>query len=102
VQSASGFAVVGVAARIRMEGGRIASARVGVTGLSGKPYRAKNVEQLLEGTAGAPAEVKAAAATVADGIDASSDIHASADYRSHLARVYAARAITKAIGRAQA
>lgn len=102
VQSASGFAVVGVAARVRMEAGRVASARVGVTGLSGKPYRARNVEQLLEGTSGSAAEVKAAAAVVADGIDASSDIHASADYRSHLARVYAARAIAKAIARAGA
>ena len=100
IQSASGFAVVGVAARIRMEGGKVASARVGVTGLSGKPYRARNVEQRLEGTPGAAAEVQAAAALVAEGIDASGDIHASSDYRSHLARVYAARAITRAIGRA--
>jgi carbon-monoxide dehydrogenase medium subunit len=99
VQSASGFAVVGVAARIRLDGGKVTFARVGVTGLSGKPYRARNVEQALDGTAATPAEVQAAAALVADGIDASSDIHASADYRSHLARVFAARAITRAIGR---
>jgi aerobic carbon-monoxide dehydrogenase medium subunit len=102
VQSASGFAVVGVAARIRLEAGSIASACVGVTGLSGTPYRARNVEQMLEGKTGSPAEVQAAAAVVADGVDASSDIHASADYRAHLARVFAARAITRALARAGA
>jgi carbon-monoxide dehydrogenase medium subunit len=102
VQSASGFAVVGVAARIRMEDGTVGSVSVGVTGLSGKPYRARNVEQMLEGKSGTAAEVKAAAAVVADGIEASGDIHASADYRSHLARVFTARAITRALARAGA
>jgi carbon-monoxide dehydrogenase medium subunit len=102
VQSASGFAVVGVAARIRVEDGVIASASVGVTGLSGKPFRARNVEQMLDGKRGTAAEVQAAAAVVADGVDASSDIHASADYRSHLARVFAARALTRALARAGA
>ena len=40
VQPASGFAIVGIAARIRKSGGKVTMARVGVTGLSGKPYRA--------------------------------------------------------------
>ncbi len=52
LQPASGFAIVGIAARIRKSGGKIAMARVGVTGLSGKPYRAIEVEKALEGTAG--------------------------------------------------
>jgi aerobic carbon-monoxide dehydrogenase medium subunit len=102
VQSASGFAVVGVAARIGLRDGAIASASVGVTGLSGKPFRAHNVEQMLQGKGGSPAEVQAAAGVVADGVDASSDIHASADYRSHLARVFTARALTRALTRAGA
>ncbi len=46
------------------------------------------------------ADIQAAAAKAADGVDASSDIHASADYRSHLARVFAGRAITRAMARA--
>jgi carbon-monoxide dehydrogenase medium subunit len=100
VQSASGFAVVGIAARLRLEGGRIATARIGVTGLSGKPFRARNVEEMLERTSGAAEEVQEAAMHVADGIDASTDIHASADYRAHLASVFAARAIQRAIARA--
>jgi carbon-monoxide dehydrogenase medium subunit len=73
-----------------------------VTGLSGKAFRARNVEQMLEEKAGTPPEIQAAAAVVADGVDASSDIHASADYRSHLARVFTARALSRAMARAGA
>jgi len=99
LQPASGFAIVGVAARIRKSGGKVTMARVGVTGLSGKPYRATSVEKALEGTAGSAADVQKAAASVADGVDANSDLHASADYRKHMARVYTMRALTVALSR---
>ena len=99
-QPASGFAIVGVAARVRKAGGKISMARVGVTGLSGKPYRANSVEKTLEGTAGAASDIQKAAASVADGIDPNSDLHASAEYRKHLAQIYAQRALTVALSRA--
>jgi carbon-monoxide dehydrogenase medium subunit len=99
LQPASGFAIVGVAARIRKSGGKVTMARVGVTGLSGKPYRAMSVEKALEGTAGSAVDVQKAAASVADGVDANSDLHASADYRKHLGRVYTVRALTVALSR---
>ncbi|MBV6433659.1 MAG: Carbon monoxide dehydrogenase medium chain [Bryobacteraceae bacterium] len=99
-QPASGFALVGVAARVIKEGGRVSLARVGVTGLAGSSYRAGNVETLLVGTAGGEEDVKKAAAVVAEGKEANSDIHASADYRAHLARVYTARALRAALGMA--
>jgi len=99
LQPASGFAIVGIAARIRKSGGKIAMARVGVTGLSGKPYRATAVEKALEGTPGSPSDIQKASALVADGVDANSDLHASADYRKHLARVYTMRALAVAVSR---
>jgi len=89
VQPASGFAIVGVAVCVTKTDGRVTKARVGVTGLGAKAFRARNVESLLESGRGA-AE---AAAVIAEGIDANSDIHASADYRKHMAVVYARRAI---------
>ena len=101
-QSASGFAVVGVGARVTIDGGRIIRAGVGVTGLAGSAYRARNVEAMLLGTSGSAQDVQAAASVVADGVDANSDIHASADYRAHLARAFTARALTAAIQRAGA
>jgi carbon-monoxide dehydrogenase medium subunit len=100
VQPASGFAIVGVAARIRKSGGKIAMARIGVTGLSGKGFRATNVEALLEGASASEQDVRAAAARIADGVEANSDLHASAEYRKQMARVYAPRAIQAALARA--
>jgi carbon-monoxide dehydrogenase medium subunit len=99
VQPASGFAIVGVAARVARSGGKISMARIGVTGLTGKSYRALAAEKALEGKSGSPAEIQNAAALVAQGVDANSDLHASAEYRRHLAVVYAARALTAALAR---
>jgi carbon-monoxide dehydrogenase medium subunit len=99
LQPASGFAIVGVAARLRRSGGKIAMARIGVTGLSNRSYRATAAEKALEGKAGSAAEIQNAAALVTEGADANSDLHASADYRRHLATVYAARALLAALAR---
>lgn len=99
-QPASGFALVGVAARIAKSGGTISMARVGVTGVAPKAYRAENVEEMLAGKAGSAEEIRQAAAVVADDIEANSDLNASADYRAHMARVYALRALTMAVQRA--
>lgn len=99
VQPASGFAIVGIAVRIRKSGGKISMARIGVTGLASSSYRATAAEKALEGKGGSAAEIQAAAALVAQGVEANTDLHASADYRRHLAGVYAARAITAALGR---
>jgi carbon-monoxide dehydrogenase medium subunit len=98
-QPASGFALVGVAARIARAGGKVSLARVGVTGLASKAYCASNVEKLLEGTAGTEEDIRKAAAVIADGVEPNADLFASADYRAHMAQVYAARAITAALSR---
>jgi len=102
VQPASGFAIVGIAVRVRRSGGKIALARIGVTGLSNIGYRATAAEKALEGTAGAPEDVAKAAGLVSQGADANSDLHASSDYRKHLAAVYAVRAINAALAAAKA
>jgi aerobic carbon-monoxide dehydrogenase medium subunit len=99
VQPASGFAIVGVAARIQKTGGKISMARIGVTGLSNRSYRSTAAEQALEGKAGTTSEIQNAAALVPEGVDANSDLHASSEYRKHLAVVYATRAILAALAR---
>jgi carbon-monoxide dehydrogenase medium subunit len=99
VQKASGFAIVGIAVRVKKSGGKIEWARVGVTGLSNCAYRASAVEKALAGTSGSDEDVQKAAAHVAEGVDANSDLHASADYRKHLAVIHAARAIRAALAR---
>jgi len=98
-QPASGFAMVGVAARLQRSGGKIHSVRIGVTGLSNHSYRALEAEGALEGKSGSANEIQNAAALVTEGADANSDLHASADYRRHLAVVYATRALVAALAR---
>jgi len=93
---ASGFAVVGIAARIKKSGGKIALARIGVTGLAAHAFRATEAERLLE----SGADIATAAAVVPQGHEPNADLYASADYRRHLARVWAARALTVALSRA--
>jgi len=93
---ASGFAVVGVAARIKKSGGKITMARIGVTGMGPRAFRATAAEQALE----SGKDVAAAIGSLGAGEEANSDLYADADYRRHLARVYAARAIAVAMSRA--
>ena len=96
---ASHYALTGVAAVVTLGGGGVIErARIGVTGVGPKPYRAEGVEQALVGK-GADG-VRQAAETAADGIDCNDDIHASAEYRAHLARVFTRRAVEAAMQRA--
>jgi aerobic carbon-monoxide dehydrogenase medium subunit len=95
---ASGYAVVGVAAVLKVSGGTIQSARVAVTGAPSKATRATATEQALAGTAVNAESIAAAAALAADGLDLNGDTYASAEYRGHLVRVLAKRAITRAAG----
>lgn len=96
-QKASGFALAGVAV-VFPPGG--APVRVAVTGVAAKPYRATAVERALAGQrAPTPQTIAAAAEHAADGVDALGDIHASAEYRVHLAQVNARRALALALER---
>jgi carbon-monoxide dehydrogenase medium subunit len=102
-QKASGFAIVGVAASITLSpDGRVCqTARVGITGVAAKSFRARGVEHALEGEAIDEAAITAAAEHASDGVEALSDLHASGDYRLALARVYTKRALLRALTRAQ-
>lgn len=100
-QPASGFAVVGAAAVVTLDAkGAAEAVAIGITGLGEKAYRASAAEKALRSEKPGTAEIAAAAALVAKGIEALTDIHASAEYRSEMAAVYARRALTRAIERA--
>ena len=100
-QPASHYALTGVCAVVTVSGGNIASARLGVTGVGPKAYRPTAVEQALVGKPVEEEAVKAAVQTVADGIDVQGDIHASPEYRAHLARVLTRRAVLEAANKAR-
>jgi carbon-monoxide dehydrogenase medium subunit len=102
-QQASGFAIVGVAVSLRVDAkGRCEEIGIGVTGLSDKPFRAHTVEERLRGNKLTPKLIATITAQVADGIDPLEDLHAGAEFRAHLARVYVARAVQEAAKRAAA
>ena len=99
-QRASRFAVVGVAAAVDVRDGRIASARVGLTGASPTPSRLTSVEEALAGRQVSSDTIAAAVAVAGDGIeDLNDDIHASADYRRAMIRVFTRRALDRALAR---
>ena len=94
----SGFAVVGVAARMAVDGtGNCNRAAIGITGVTDKAYRAERVEQMLTGKKLDAQLIEAAAAEATRNIDVIEDINGSSEYRKHLTEVYVARAIEVAL-----
>lgn len=97
---ASNYAVVGVAALIGLDAGKVARAVVVVGGATANPVHAKSVEAAFKGKE--PTEENIAAATAQMDIDATlGDAYASAEYRAHLAKVMTRRALLLAVERAQ-
>src|SRR5216683_672693 len=81
---AHGTYVVSAAATVGPDG-----ARVAIGCVSSVPVRAVEMEQRLAGGDYSEAAVKTAAAGLGASLDPPSDVHASADYRRHLAEVSA-------------
>lgn len=96
-QQASGFALVGVAVWLSVGAqGRCEDIGIGVTGLEAKPFRARAVEERLRGNKLTLELIKESASQVAQHSEPLDDLHASAHYRAHLARVFTSRAIQEA------
>ena len=99
---ASRFAVVGVAAAVTLDArGACTKAGVGVTGAGTHAVRAQGVEAGLTGKSLDAAAIEAAAQKAADGVDVQADLQGSVEYKSHLCRVFARRAIEAAVKRAR-
>ncbi|MBI4474691.1 MAG: xanthine dehydrogenase family protein subunit M, partial [Acidobacteria bacterium] len=100
-QKASGFAICGAAAVVELDGsGALSHVAVGITGVGNKAFRAVETEKALNGKKPASDVLKAACEKASAGVVALDDIHASADYRLDLARIFARRALEKALERA--
>ena len=97
---ASHFAIVGAAASVTVANGTCSTARIGITGAGANAYRARESENRLIGSDLGDNAVFSAAGHAADGVEMNEDIHASAEYREHLTKVFALRAIKAAIERA--
>jgi carbon-monoxide dehydrogenase medium subunit len=99
---ASGYAMLGVAAMITLNGQECSAASVAIGGLTPKATKARSVEAALVGKKLDKAVIAAAAEAVADDLkgDLLGDLQASAEYRRAMAPVYVACTLTEAVERA--
>ncbi len=91
------FAIVSAAALLQIDGGKIKRASVTIGGVAVAPIRAAEVEQTITGQAPSQ-DLFAKACESCRAYEALADIHASSDYRQHLAAVLSRRALEKAAG----
>ncbi len=99
---ASGYVVVSAGALItRQASGACTTARVAIGGLGSGPIRAIATEMDLQGKPLTAQIIAAAAAKAAEQTEPMEDSYASAEYKQHVATVYARRAIEAAAERAK-
>lgn len=98
VRVAHQWPIVAVAAAVKIDGGTISEARVGLTNMGSTPIRARTVESALAGQPATDEAVRVAAASAAEGTNPPSDLNGDADYRRHLATVLTRRAVLAAAG----
>jgi len=96
------FALAAVAVTLTVVAGAIAQARIALTGVGPTALRAVAAEALLIGHALEPDLTSRAIDGVRAAIEPETDLHASADYRRHLAGVLTGRALAAAWRRATA
>ena len=95
------FAIVGAVATLRLEGGVVVDPRIVVFGAADRAVRMGEAEGLISGQRPAEEVFEAAANRIAAGVeDPLSDVHASEEYRRHLAVVLGGRALREAAERA--
>jgi carbon-monoxide dehydrogenase medium subunit len=98
-QKASHYAIVGVAAALVVDAGKIQSARIGLTGATTHAMRLSKLEQALAGATTDTID-KATANAGAELESVNADIHAGEQYRRAMVGVFARRAIREALARA--
>ncbi len=95
------FAIIGVAALLAVEDGKVTRAAIAVGGADVRPLRLSDAEAMLVGEAPGEAAFQEAGA-MARKIDAMSDAYVTTEYRQRLAGVLVERALALAAERANA
>jgi carbon-monoxide dehydrogenase medium subunit len=89
----SDYPIAGVAVWVNAVDGAVTDARIAVTGVGSKPYRAAASEAAIIGSDGSAEAIAAASAHATDDVVVLEDLYATVDYRTHLAGVYVQRAL---------
>jgi CO/xanthine dehydrogenase FAD-binding subunit len=96
------FAMVAACAQVALDaGGRCTRAAFGLGGVAGTPLAFPKIAARLVGTKLEDKAIEDAADAAAKETDPGADLHATKDYRRHLARVLAGRALREALERAK-
>ena len=90
-----------VAAQVRMTDGVVEEAQIAVGSVGPVPIRVADAEEMLRGAEADEAVIEAVAEKASKAADPVDDLYGSADYKRHLVRVLAARALRTATVRAQ-
>jgi carbon-monoxide dehydrogenase medium subunit len=95
------FAMAGAAVTLSAEGsGRCKAARIVLFGVGPTPIRAQGAEQMLVGEALGQELLDLAGRKASEDLEEPlSDVHASAEFRRHLAEVLTRRALAEAMAR---
>jgi carbon-monoxide dehydrogenase medium subunit len=101
-QTHDDYATVAVAARVTLDGDRIADARIALGAVGATPVGATAVETALRGQTLTPTMLREAAVRVAEAVDPTSDVRGSAAYKRDMAVVFVRRAVAQAVARARA
>jgi len=91
------FALVSACAQVALDTeGKCLRATLGIGGASPFPHALPEIGEMLSGSLLDDKAIAEAASAVGDLIDPDGDLHATADYRRHLARVLAERVLKSA------
>ena len=97
---ASGYAVCGAAAVVKLAGGTVAGASLAFNGVTATPHRESAATDALIGSDGSDGAIDGAVEGHLDFSEPMGDLHASGEYRCQLATVYGKRALKLARDRA--
>lgn len=100
-QRSGDFAIAAAAVLVRLDGGRIAEARLAMMGVDETPLRLREIERDLEGAEPSPDLAREVAARASEMVNPNTDLKASAEYRRHLVRAILERVLVQAWSRAE-
>ena len=96
------FALAGVVCAVELnDAGAVSRSAIGLFGMGATPVRAVEAEAALNGTMPTEAELAEVARIAAAGCAPTDDVHASAEYRTHVGAHLVQRALDRALGEAR-
>ena len=98
---AGDWAIAAAGAFVQLQGDTVADCGIGLTAVGAEHFSCSPAEDFLRGKSASAANLAAAAQLCHDGCSPHADQRGPVDYKRHLARELANRALTRSVGRAR-